>query len=370
MLNHKDYAELMKPLVDMYNEMEYELIKLIAERFATYDSVGGTLEWQIRKLDELGGLNKDAVKIIASKSQKTEEEINSMLHKAGYKAVPTSEFQNIYESGGVLVNPQTISIAKVLETAQIDLSDAFSLIRTKAIQGTKQAYVDIVNQAYLEVNGGYYSYEESIQKACKKMANRGITCATYKTADGKVRKMDINAVVRRDVLTSITQTANRANEQFTKELGAQHVYVSQHIGARNKGKLWQNHENWQGCVYLLKGSDDKYKNFKDTTGYGKIDGLGGVNCRHIYRAFFPGFSILPKRVSQEENSRVADLREKQRYLERGIRHWKKQVAMCEGLKDEISKAYAKGKVEEWQTRLQELTESHKELKRDYARERV
>lgn len=371
MLDDRDFDELMKPLVEMYSNMECELLKMIAERFKTYSDVSGSLEWYVKKLDELGGLNQAAIKLIAKYSKKSEQQIKEMLENAGYKSVPMDELQRIYEQGGTSINPKTISISRLLENSFVETKEIFKLIQTKALEGSKKAYMDVLNQAYLEVGGGYYDYNTSIKNACKKMAEQGITCATYKRKDGKIVNMSIESVVRRDTLTAINSMANKANDQYAQELQAKHVYVSEHLGARNVGTGWKNHESWQGQVYLINGSNEQYKNFEDTTGYGKVDGLGGVNCKHKHWAFFPGFSIEPKKlVNDEENSRIYELSQEQRYYERMMRKWKKKQAAYEGLGDDEGALECKHKVKEWQNKLQEFINKNPEMKRDYARERV
>ena len=80
---------------------------------------------------------------------------------------------------------------------------------------------------------------------------------------------------------------------------------------------------------------------------------------------------MPKRlVDDEENSRLYELIQKQRYYERGIRSWKKQLAIHEGLKDEINIVYCKNKIKQWQGNLKQFIDENDELKRDYMRERV
>lgn len=367
MLNDKDYEDLMKPIIAMYNDMECELLIEIAKRFETYNSVSGSLEWQITKLDELGGLNQESLKIISKYSKRSEIAIKKMLKEAGYKSIPMQDFKHVYELGGIGINPEMISIAMVLENSYIEVKETFKMINTKALEGTKKAYMDILNQAYLEVSGGYYDYNTSIQNACKEMAKKGITCATYQR-NGKEYKMSIESVVRRDTLTSITKMSNKANDHYAKQLGARYYYVSEHAGARNKGVGWQNHEDWQGTVYIINGGNKDYKNFAITTGYGKVDGLGGVNCRHNHWAFFPGFSILPKKLDDYDKE-LYSLTQKQRYYERGIRSWRKHQAIYEGLNDQVNITYCKGKVKEWQNSLQEFLDSNN-LNRDYMRERV
>jgi len=75
-----------------------------------------------------------------------------------------------------------------------------------------------------------------------------------------------------------------ARQHGGKELGAEYYETSAHAGAR------PTHAVWQGKVFKINGSTAEYPNFYESTGYGKIDGLCGVNCRHSFYPFFPGIS--------------------------------------------------------------------------------
>lgn len=96
---------------------------------------------------------------------------------------------------------------------------------------------------------------------------------------GKTDKIDV--AVRRAVLTGVNQTANKLQDKRAEEMNCDLVEVTAHIGARVTKKLdHTNHAWWQGKVYSISGNSDKYPGLKETTGYGLVDGLGGINCRH------------------------------------------------------------------------------------------
>ena len=78
----KDIDSLTQPIINIYSQIELDLIKDIAKRFDVNDEIGGTMEWQLKKLDELGMLNSDTVKTIAKYSDKSESEIYKMLEKS------------------------------------------------------------------------------------------------------------------------------------------------------------------------------------------------------------------------------------------------------------------------------------------------
>ncbi len=88
------------------------------------------------------------------------------------------------------------------------------------------------------------TYEETIADGIEKLANRGIV---LKKKNGVRESIDV--VVRRNVLTGISNIASEMSMRNAIELGFQYVEVSAHAGARNTGFGYLNHESWQGKVY-------------------------------------------------------------------------------------------------------------------------
>lgn len=325
---------LTKPIVDIYGEIELELLESIAKRFDTYDALGGTLEWQIKKLDEMGALNAETTRIIARQSKKSEKEIRKMLRNAGFANVDKPALQKAYRSGAIDVDPDAIMKSPVMrstiEDSYKELHDLFKLINTKAVESAKQEYMTVINKAYIDVSSGVYDYNTAIKKALRGMAANGITGATYRRG-GKTVKYSIEAAVRRDTLTAVHQTANKNSCTLAKEIGAGYVEVSSHAGARtHPTNHIANHAWWQGKVYKIDGFDEKYGNLKNNTGYpDDILGLGGVNCRHRMYPFIPGVSEpVAAHYDEKEAERQYKLTQMQRAKERRIRAVKKEIAVA------------------------------------------
>lgn len=369
MLTNQDYDDLTRPIIDLYNKLEIELIKEIASRFDTYDEIGGSLEWQIKKLNELGGLNQETVKKIARMSSKSETEIREMLKNAGYASIPIAAYKAIFDIGGIAIDPTSISIANVIDNVYKEVNTTFRLIQTKAQEAVRKAYMEIINKTVLEVSTGIYDYNTSIKKATEEMVRKGFNYVSYLSNDGTVRTTSIEAAVRRATLSAVNKVANESNHRFINELGAEYIETSWHEGARNKGDGFENHELWQGKVYKVHGEEPGYPNFEESTGYGDILGLGGVNCRHTHYAFFPGYSI-PNKIPDDYDHDLYDQLQEQRKFERAIRYWKKRQAAASSLGDKDGLLKANEKLTEWTEKLQNLIDSNPKLKRDFTRERV
>lgn len=373
-MDEKDLLdELTKPIIKIYQELEIELLKLVAERFNTYElGITGMLDYHLKKLQEMGVLNDKALKIIARYSRKSEEEIRKMLIEAGYTQFEMPILFEAYERGYIPIDPKVLyqspNIKNIIDNSFKELKETFKLINTKALESTKQAYMDVLNKAYIETSSGIYDYNTSIKRGLKRMANMGITGATYKRG-GKLVSYSIESVVRRDTLTAVHQLANKTVYEGLPEIGADFVEVSSHLGARvHPTDKWSNHAGWQGNVYKIEGKTKEYKNLVEETGYGDIKGLGGVNCRHKIRPFIPNVSKrLAKKIDPEENERLYKATQRQRYLERQIRKYKKMLAVAESCQDDEMIEEAKANIKNISKELNRHTKEYG-LKRDPNRE--
>lgn len=325
---------LTRPIITIYEQMELDLLEAIAKRFDVYETIGGTLEWQVRKLDEMGALNREAVKIIAKHSKRGEKEIRQMLKEAGFANVDLPALDKAYTSGFLFVDPQKIIANPIFRSTLDDsfkeLKKAFKMINTTALESVKQEYMGVLNRAYIDVASGVYDYNTAIKRALKGMADHGISCATYRRG-GKIVNYSIEAAVRRDTMTAIHQAANRNSYKLAEELGADYVEVSSHAGARtHPTDHIANHAGWQGKVYKINGFDEKYGNLKNNTGYpDDILGLGGVNCRHRMFPFIPGISTpVAEQYDEAEAERVYKATQQQRAKERRIRALKRELAVA------------------------------------------
>lgn len=99
MLSDKELEELIQPIVNIYNKIELELIIDIAQRFSNYSSIDGSLEWYLRKLDEMNALNDNAIKIFARYSNIGEAKIWDMLSTIQFANFIAEDIDRAYEEG-------------------------------------------------------------------------------------------------------------------------------------------------------------------------------------------------------------------------------------------------------------------------------
>lgn len=168
------------------------------------------------------------------------------------------------------------------------------------------------------------------------------------------------------------QTALRLQDTLADEMDSDLVETTAHSGAR------PSHARWQGQVFSRSGKSKKYPDFRRATGYGTGPGLGGWNCRHSFHPYFDGMARTygAKELKKLEAKSITyngeklteyEASQRQRYIERQIRRWKReqQAMKSAGQPQEEAKA----KLKEWRARQTDLVEQTG-LKRQYDRERA
>ena len=174
-----------------------------------------------------------------------------------------------------------------------------------------------------------------------------------------------------NVLTGVNQTASAATMDDCDALGCDLVETSAHIGAR------PSHEAWQGKVFSLSGSSNKYPPFS-VCGLGTIDGICGINCRHSYYPYFEGMEKhyttddldeMAKQTVTYDGKEITryDAEEKLRYMERNVRKYKRRAIVQEA--GGVDNTAARAKIGEWQQRARDFTKQTG-IARDTAREFV
>lgn len=366
-MNNEEYInKAVEPLLKMYTKIENDLLVMIAEHFKINDEFLNSDYWRIKKLEEIGLFNREVIEYLAQYSDVTKEEILKALEDIGYNVFDIQKLENAFENGSLKINPNTLlenyTIQNIINNAYDEVSNRFIELSRKIQDSTREAYLDIVEQGYLKTGMGTHSYQEAIRESINELGNKGIRTLIYRTVDENdnvvgIRSYDIESTVRRDILTATRQLSNNINQSVVEELECEYIYLSEHIRCR------PTHFDWQGTII-------KYQDLIDVTRYGEVDGLAGINCAHYFEAYFGnarGDEL--KSITKEEAIRQYNLSQQQRYLERGIRKWKRKVEMFKANGDVDAFNKSKSKVKEWQSRLSNFTKENN-LRRDYTREYV
>lgn len=381
MLTPKELESLPQSVTELYEQLEEDIIADMARRIVKTDFATDTAQWQLIQLQRMSVTHDEVFKKLSKLTNKTEKELVKLFNDAAQKSFDRDS--DIYRKAGY----ETVSLSenrqlqKIIAAGLEKTNGLFeNLTKTTANTASRQ-FENALDRAYMQVVSGAFDYNTAVRTAIKNLAQKGIASITY--PGGHTDYLDV--AVRRAVLTGVSQTTGKMQEQMADDVGCDLVETTAHNGAR------PDHAQWQGKVFNRSGTSKKYPDFKSSTGYGTGAGLKGWNCRHD---FFPYFEDMPNAYSEEKlqwlnNKEVEyngvkmteyEASQKQRAMERRIRASKRELAGynagikatdSESLKEELQRAFNRKSVvlKKQEAALKDFC-NQTGLRRDRAREQV
>lgn len=329
MLTEKDFINIEKQAMQIYQNLELQIIEEIAKRIAKVGYANTVVLNDIQIAQEMGLLYQDMVLMVAKYNNTTYEEISKIFNEAG---ATTLKFDDeIYTEAGLNPLPinQSSGMVQLLNsTIAKTAGNLQNLVLTTANTSQTQFY-NAMNKAYMEVSAGVKSYSQSILDAIDDIANTG-GVITYPSG----RNMSIESAVRMNVITGVNQTCGKLQELRADELGWDLMEITAHSGARPE------HATWQGKIVSRSGQRG-YLSLRDI-GYGTATGFKGVNCRHDWYPYYKGSTrtYTDKQLKEWQEEKVTyngqeiskyEAMQIQRKMERQIRADKKELAGLQGI---------------------------------------
>lgn len=356
-LTPEEILKLSEPIEQVYSDTVDSLLVNMARHFNSGHSLS-TEQWEIRKLAEMGQLNKESVAIIARLTGQNPELIQEALENAVYAATKDVEPELKKAVKGGHIDPPAAdnviaskSISQALKAYDQQALDKLNLVNTTMLKSTLDQYRKIIantvhteqqlqaaqqtlNTAAGKVITGAESRTQALRQALSQIHKEGITGFYDKSG----RKWSPEAYVNMDIRTTVHNTAIEAVKLRQEDYGVDIFRVSRHSGARPLCYPYQGRyfswNNKSGTFTDGEGKRHRYSPISSTS-YGKPAGLFGINCGHHPITMIPGVSIPRDRPEQdkEENDRVYAESQEQRRLEREIRYSKQKAAMMEAAGD-------------------------------------
>lgn len=267
-------------MVDLYSEVEADILADMARRIARYDFFIPAAEHQLRVLEEMGAEQTYILRRLAELTGRSEAELRQLFEVSGGKALVSDQAD--YRRAGL--HPPALNtsqeLQQVLSAGLRQTQGLFTnLTRTTALDSGER-FRAVLDRAWLQVSTGGFDANTAIRNAIKELTRQGLTTVDY--ASG--RTMSVEAAVRMNVVTGVNQTALRLQDTLADEMDSDLVETTAHSGAR------PSHARWQGQVFSRSGKSKKYPDFRRATGYGTGPGLGGWNCRHSFHPYFDGMA--------------------------------------------------------------------------------
>ena len=359
MLSPRYLDGLSDELIEIYSQLETDILQDMARRLARIGKITDAAKWQAQMLAEAGGLKKNIRRILAKYDKTIIKQIKDTFTEA--LEISAKNDNRIFNAatGRTVSAPNAQQMLSTIQKCHSDLS---RLTLTTAAT-TETQFVQQANRVYMQTQSGAFDYDTAMKDAADELSKRGITTVHYE--NGRPVTRTIESAVRMNILTSINQTAANQTLNNAEELGVEKFEVTAHIGARPE------HEAWQGKIFTKQ-------QLYTVCELGSVTGLCGINCRH---SFYPYFDGMAEHYTQDDIDEMASEKvkfngqemtryegeQKLRGIERNIRHYKRQALTEEAAGVDNTKA--RRKLGEWQAAARDFTKQTG-IARDSAREYI
>lgn len=316
--------------VQLWQQVEDEILQDVARRIGKMDAVTPTANWQLWRYQQTEALRNDVVKLLAKYTGKSEAAIRRLLLQAATEAMERED--TIYYHYGKEPQPfeESAALNNLLDAGARQTCGTWQNLTATTANTVTGAFERTLDAAWLKVSTGAFDYKAAVKQAVDSLAD-DMPMVTYPSG----HKDSIEVAARRAVLTGVNQTAGRLQVARMDEMGCEFVETTAHGGARPSHAEWQGRRFHRGGAVDYKGKH--YPDFEVATGYGTGAGLCGWNCRHTFFAVFPELGDPPQWTQEqlrELNSRdieyngkkytAYEISQMQRARERNVRRWKKR----------------------------------------------
>lgn len=355
----EELEKLPKPLERTMTALELSVMSEIIQRIREAAQITPVIDWLLIRMDAIGKSRKEIKRLLRDGVGSAGLEIDQIYDQA----IQSDYIRNkeIYEAAGQDYVPYGDNqwLQQVAEAVREQTKDTLrpmeNITKTTGFNvhmGGRKVFTPLseylersLDKAMLGITTGTRTYSQAVGEVIDEMTASGIRTVDY--ASGKSDRIEVAA--RRAVMTGIAQITDKVNEKNAKELGTDYWEVDWHMGARNTGTGYLNHQSWQGRVYSSE-------EMRTVCGLGEMLGFAGINCYHIRFPFLPGISQrkytdewLEEQNRKENEKRLFKGREYdtygalqyQRRLERTIRKQKQDIKLLVAAKadpDDITAA--------------------------------
>lgn len=316
--------------VQLWQQVEEQILQDVARRIGKMDKVTAAANWQLWRYQQTEALRNDVVKLLAKYTGKSETAIRKLLLQAATEAMEREDA--IYYHYDMEPTPfeENAALNNLLDAGARQTCGTWQNLTATTANTVTGVFERTLDTAWLKVSTGAFDYKTAVKQAVDSLAD-DMPMVTYPS--GHTDSIEVAA--RRAVLTGVNQTTGKLQVARMDEMGCEFVETTAHGGARPSHAEWQGRRFHRGGAVDYKGRH--YPDFETATGYGTGAGLCGWNCRHTFFAVFPELGDPPQWTQeqlQELNARnieyngkkytAYEISQMQRARERNVRRWKKR----------------------------------------------
>ncbi|WP_086705601.1 phage minor capsid protein [Streptomyces antimycoticus] len=339
--------DLAAAVADLYEAAEGVLIERVRQALA--EGINSPL-WAQLRLAAVGQLQTAIESVLAA----LQADATGAIHQAVAEAWNRGSQAGVAELGALAVTvpsipPGTQAVDRLAQALVADTGPVY----TRILRQSLDTYRTVIAQAASAPLLGAQTRRQAAQSALDQFANRGITGFI----DRSGRAWDMRSYVEMATRSVVGRAAVEAHSERLGAAGVDLVIVSQapeecplcrpwerkilaRAGAPGARTVRVQHGAVDGRMVAVR--------LAGSLPEARAAGLMHPNCRHSVSAYLPGVSRVPQ---QQPSRGTYEDTQKQRYLERQVRKWKRRDAAA---MDDGSRTAANARVRAYQARIREL----------------
>lgn len=342
MVDPDELVRLSRRLEQLYADVEVSLLRYIAKRLAR--GLGDD-DWAVKRLGEAGVVRSRARRIVSSLQRERDKEIVRMVvaaHAAGAESAARTT--------GIAATIATVDSEAASRALVHALSGNLSQADLRILRSADDIYRRVIANVTARGLADEFTRRAAAQAALDMFADTGITGFT----DMAGRNWSLASYTEMAARTSIHNAERQGVIDGVRATGRDLVMIS---GSPACCDLCAP---WEGQVVSLDGMTTGYPTLSDA----EADGVFHPGCRHTVAPYVEGLTRADYYQQGDPERYAAE--QQQRYLERGLRQWKRREALA---LDPTQAQLAQNKIGEWRRRLEEHVTKH-DLPREREREQI
>lgn len=289
-----ELEKLPKPLERTMTALELSIMNEIVQRIKETAQITPVIDWLLVRLTAIGESKTRIKRLIGEAIKEADLQIDDIYEQASRSDYVRNKA--IYEEAGKDYQRYEDNqwLQQAVDAARRQTKDTLrpmeNITQTTGFNvpmgGGKKVFTPLseylersLDKAMMGITTGAKTYSQAIGEVIDEMTNSGVRTVDY--ASNKSDRIEVAA--RRAVMTGVAQMTKQVSNKNAEELGTNHWEVDWHMGARNTGTGYLNHQSWQGKVYSSE-------EMRTICGEGEMLGFAGINCYHIKFPFLPGIS--------------------------------------------------------------------------------
>lgn len=289
MIPDETLQRLAEPFALRMQDLNTEIIAIIARRVNQIGKLSATDVHRLEQMAKHGADMREINRLIAEATNLSVKQVRQLYYDIGADLYMDSKGYFDYTQTPFIPFDENERLRSIVEAMSKQTAETFNnlsgsmgfaikdpITELRVFTGYEQTYRQIIDRSVQSVSMGYTDYSSQIAKDINMIVSSGIKVVTYVSDKGRATAVNVDTVVRRNVLDAIRQVNQGIQDEVGRQFGATGKEISVHMHPA------PDHAGIQGGQY----TNEAYEALNDSL----ARRIGINNCRHFSYSIIIGVS--------------------------------------------------------------------------------